>query len=102
MAKITSINKSGAHPYHLIHTNGGGSTVYGWVNTVDMDGVMDIKRDTSNKVVHTVVGGECLSVICANYSKKYGVNISWKSLAEYNKLKNPGSIDVGQKITIVW
>lgn len=30
-AKVTSINKTGAHPYHLKHT-GDGCTVYGWVD----------------------------------------------------------------------
>lgn len=30
-AKVTAINKTGAHPYHLKHT-GSGCTVYGWVD----------------------------------------------------------------------
>lgn len=30
-AKVTAINKAGAHPYHLKHT-GSGCTVYGWVD----------------------------------------------------------------------
>ena len=30
-AKVTAINKTGAHPYHLKHT-GNGCTVYGWVD----------------------------------------------------------------------
>lgn len=30
-AKVTAINKNGAHPYHLVHT-GKGCTVYGWVD----------------------------------------------------------------------
>jgi hypothetical protein len=101
-AKITKMNKSGAHPYHLIHTNGGGSTVYGWVDTSDIDGLLTVKKDTSNKVVHVVVSGECLSKICAYYSKKYNVTISWKDVATYNKIKKPDSIYIGQKITIVW
>lgn len=101
-AKITKINKSGAHPYHLIHTNGGGSTVYGWVNTLDIDGMVITSKDTSNKITHTVVSGECLSKICAYYSKKYNTTISWKDIANYNKIKNPDSISIGQKITIVW
>ena len=35
-AKITSIAKGKAHPYHLIAVKGGGSTVYGWVNEKDI------------------------------------------------------------------
>lgn len=31
-AKITSIFKTGKHPYHLVNVSGGGSTVYGWVD----------------------------------------------------------------------
>lgn len=34
-AKITAINKSGAHPYHIVGT-GGGCTAYGWVNKGDI------------------------------------------------------------------
>jgi plastocyanin len=31
-AKITAISPNNKHPYHLIKVNGGGSTVYGWVD----------------------------------------------------------------------
>ena len=34
-AKITAINKTGAHPYHIVGT-GGGCTAYGWVNKGDI------------------------------------------------------------------
>ena len=34
-AKITAINKTGAHPYHIVGT-GGGCTAYGWVNQADI------------------------------------------------------------------
>lgn len=37
-AKVTAINKTGVHPYHLVAVGGGGSTVYGWVNTSDIGG----------------------------------------------------------------
>ena len=36
-AKITAINAKGKHPYHLIRVSGGGSTVYGWVDTNDIE-----------------------------------------------------------------
>lgn len=37
-AKVTAIYKTGKHPIHLIAVSGGGSTVYGWVNTADITG----------------------------------------------------------------
>ncbi|WP_255202609.1 glucosaminidase domain-containing protein [Acutalibacter muris] len=38
-AKVTAIAKGTKHPYHLIAQNGGGSTVYGWVDTADVQPV---------------------------------------------------------------
>lgn len=38
-AKVTQIAEAAKHPYHLIYQNGGGSTVYGWVNTSDISGM---------------------------------------------------------------
>lgn len=35
-AKITAVFEKGKHPYHLIAEKGGGSTVYGWVDTKDI------------------------------------------------------------------
>ena len=35
-AKITAIYESGKHPYHLVNVKGGGSTVYGWVDSIDI------------------------------------------------------------------
>lgn len=32
-AKVTAVAKSGKHPVHLVRVSGGGSTVYGWVDT---------------------------------------------------------------------
>lgn len=39
-AKITRIYNLGKskHPYHLVAVNGGGSTVYGWVDAADITG----------------------------------------------------------------
>lgn len=36
-AKVTQVAESAKHPYHLIYQNGGGSTVYGWVNASDIN-----------------------------------------------------------------
>ena len=38
-AKVTAINKTGAHPYHLVAVSGKGSTVHGWVDAADIQGV---------------------------------------------------------------
>lgn len=35
-AKVTAVYPKGTHPYHLIREGGGGSTVYGWVDTADI------------------------------------------------------------------
>lgn len=35
-AKVTAIAAGKAHPYHLKAVNGGGSTVYGWVDAADI------------------------------------------------------------------
>lgn len=60
------------------------------------------QEQNTNSIVHTVIKGECLSVICANYSKKYGVKIKWKNIAKLNNMANPDLIYPGDKITIQW
>lgn len=37
-AKVTAISKGQPHPYHLVAVSGSGSTVYGWVDIVDIEG----------------------------------------------------------------
>lgn len=39
-ATVTSIAQNGKHPYHLIKVAGGGSTVYGWVDAADIEGLV--------------------------------------------------------------
>lgn len=36
-AKVTNVKEGKEHPYHLIRVSGGGSTVYGWVNSEDIE-----------------------------------------------------------------
>lgn len=55
-----------------------------------------------NEFVHVVVKGECLSVICARYAKKYNTKISWKKIASHNNMKNPNLIYPGDKIKIYY
>lgn len=35
-AKVTAVNPSGTHPYHLVAVSGGCSTVYGWTDAADV------------------------------------------------------------------
>lgn len=35
-AKVTAVNMSGVHQYHIVAVPGGGSTVYGWVDASDI------------------------------------------------------------------
>lgn len=60
------------------------------------------ESSTRNEFVHTVVSGECLSVICARYAAKYGTTISWQTIASYNNLKNPNLIYPGDQIKIYY
>lgn len=39
-AKITNIAAGAAHPYHVVHTDGG-SNVYGWVDLADIEKIRD-------------------------------------------------------------
>ena len=108
-ARITIIKEGHAHPYHLIHTSNSKSNVYGWVNAGTFMRKKSSKSSSSNgnggksgKVVHVVKKGECLSVICARYAKKYKTTISWRTIAKRNNIKNPNLIYPGQKITIYY
>ena len=57
---------------------------------------------TKGELVHTVVSGECLSVICARYATKFGTTISWRKIATHNSMKNPNLIYPGDKIKIYY
>lgn len=48
-AKVTAIAKGAKHPYHLQRTPGSSSTVYGWVDTADIEGA-----STKDKGVYTI------------------------------------------------
>lgn len=51
-------------------------------------------KTTSNEVIYTVVKGDTLSGIASKYGTTY------QKLAQYNNIKNPNIITVGQKIKI--
>lgn len=56
----------------------------------------------SGSLVHIVVKGECLSVICARYAAQFGTTISWRKIATHNNMKNPHLIFPGDKINIYY
>lgn len=52
-AKVTSIYENGTHPIHLIAEEGGGSTVYGWVDLADIKGASGQSGTAQTTVVAT-------------------------------------------------
>ena len=90
LAKVTAINPTGAHPYHLIAVAGKGSTVYGWTNAGD------VKATGSDPVAktYTVVKGDTLTKI----AKQYGTTVD--TLVALNGIKNKNLINVGQVIKL--
>lgn len=87
-AKITAKKEGTAHPYHLRWIAGGGSSVYGWVDAADIE---ELKHPEEE---YKVKEHETLSEIAELYGTTY------QKLAEYNGIKNPNLIFVGQKIRI--
>ena len=86
---VTYVNYKGTHPIHC------GSL--GWCRLQDVKLASSSSNqlsDTTNDVIYIVKSGDTLSGICA----KYGAD--WRKVAEYNNLKNPHLIYVGQKIKI--
>lgn len=51
-ARITAINKSGSHPYHIIAVSGSGAKVYGWVDANDINGNSDVTINVGDEVVY--------------------------------------------------
>jgi hypothetical protein len=69
-AKVTAVAKNGKHPYHLVKTAGGGSTVYGWVDAADISVAgSEIKKGSKVKVrsgAKTYTGGSLASFVYNN------------------------------------
>ena len=51
-AKVTAVAQRGKHPYHLVHTSGSASNVYGWVDAADiaLDAGKSIQEGSKVKV----------------------------------------------------
>lgn len=87
LARITNISKGNPHPYHLQAVVGKGSTVFGWVNAVDIAG-------KSSGKTHRVTYGDTLSKIAT----KYGTTVN--NLVALNGIKDKNIIFVGQIIIL--
>jgi LysM repeat protein len=70
------------------------SKVMNIINTYKLTKYDDFKKNDAAEVVYTVVKGDTLSGIAAKYGLKY------TQLADYNGIKNPNLINIGQKIKI--
>ena len=89
-AKVTSIAKGAKHPYHLVN-QGGGCTVYGWVNAAD------IGADSgAEQAVYTVVAGDSLWGIA---QKRLGNGNRYKEIMTLNGLSST-VIRPGQKLKL--
>lgn len=67
-AKVTNVYKNGKHPYHLITTDKSKSTVYGWVDAVDISGKVSTKPVNS--------GSGSSSKITIDYASSYSKSIA--------------------------
>lgn len=89
-AKVTSIAKGAKHPYHLVN-QGGGCTVYGWVNAADIG-----KGGDAEQLVYTVVAGDSLWSIA---QKRLGNGNRYKEIMTLNGLSST-VIRPGQKLKL--
>ena len=89
-AKVTSIAKGAKHPYHLVN-QGGGCTVYGWVNTADIGADSGAEQST-----YTVVAGDSLWGIA---QKRLGNGNRYKEIMTLNGLTST-VIRPGQKLKL--
>ena len=86
LAKVLKIAKGNPHPYLLRAVTGKGSTVYGWVNAVDVT--------SAQHKTHTVVRGDTLSGI----ANQYGTTV--EALVKLNGIKDKNLIHIGQIIKL--
>ena len=91
-AKVTAISKGAKHPYHLVRVSGGASTVYGWVDVVDIAG----ESSVADKPTYTVVAGDSLWGIA---QKRLGNGNRYKEIMTLNGLTST-TIHPGQKLRL--
>lgn len=56
-AKITQFVEGAKHPFHLVKVDGGGSTVYGWVDKSDLAAIKAEKPESGNITLPTLKNG---------------------------------------------
>lgn len=93
-AKVTSIAANAKHPYQLI-TQGGGCTVYGWVDANDIEAAKSTSASAAVST-YTVVAGDSLWSIA---KKKLGNGSRYKEIMALNGLTS-NAIRVGQKLKL--
>lgn len=86
-ARVTRVSKGSKHPVHLIAVSGSGSTVYGWVDTTDINTDSEPEYET-----YTVVKGDTLWTIA---QRKLGNGSKYKDIMTINGLTST-VIHVGQ------
>ena len=82
LAKITKVYAGKPYPYHLQAVAGKGSTVHGWVRSVDVSPV----SDTTGKT-HVVKKGETLTQIAKTYNTTVNKLVSLNGIRDKNKIK---------------
>ena len=93
-AKITAIH-SGAHSYHLVKVSGGGSTVNGWVDAKDIEGISS-SSGVNFQCIYTVVEGDSLWELSTKY---LGRGNRYNEILTLNGKKSI-SLKVGEKLKI--
>ena len=92
-AKVTQTAKGAKHPYHLVKVTGGGSTVYGWVDTADIDGS---SSNVNGYRTHKVVKGDTLWGLASTY---LGNGSRYKEIMTLNGMTS-ATIKIGQVLKI--
>lgn len=113
-ATVTKIASGAKHPYHLVRVSGKGSTVYGWVDAVYVDGATSASTKSTATVTtsraattapkaktYTVKKGDTLWAIAKKYTGS-GAKYTQLYNANTSKIKNPNLIYVGQVLTLPW
>lgn len=86
-AKVTAVSKNAKHPYHLQRTPGSSSTVYGWVDAADIEGV------STNTVQTTTSSSSTFKkrTSAPSASDKLWIHTSNGGLNECIEINNSGS-----------
>lgn len=86
-AKVTAIAKGAKHPYHLQRTSGSSSTVYGWVDAADIEGI------STNTVQTTIQSSSNFKkrTTAPSSTDKHWIHTSNGGLNECIEINNSGS-----------